>query len=847
MTIHIPSTEVNMKKSLKSTLALALSLGIVFSSAACKKKAGNGGDSNSGANGNAAESKDEGSGSGGSSSDAKKSVSGRVIKESDPYFNVSAEQLKVDVPEGKKLYYYQITSHKIVGDRILANMFIQYEIPKDIQKKLDSLNLYDEKQSEEYTRITEEYCCNKMQLFDLQGNPLTTVNLETNAELSGAFPLPNGEILVFSSKYNWDDCSSVPKLFVLSSTGEKVRDITLSIKDPLYSSSMHVTESGNIMLSSIGKIYLLDKEGKLISEEKNEQLNGGMICSGGTWYAMVPRLTSDGEEMYIQEYDDKAGKLKGQPIKTDRTLYNLTQGDKDCFTLDSNGINKYDPIKMEETQILSWNDTDINSASLTLEGARIISENEMLFFQEKAPDMEGRSDMDKKAGEIRQVFVVDLKKADKNPHAGKTVLTLGTNGYTNEDFLEHLLEYNLDPAKPVRLELYDYYGDKDAFIFSPEDYENGQYQSIEKLNLDILSGKGPDILVGYSQASQFFNDDILLDLNTYLDSDSTIHREEYFDNIFRAFEDNGKLYAIPLTFSIEGLALNNKLTGGKKSLTFSDLDSIASSLPQNTQLLSSNSCESLLKSWLPHLMSHFIDHQNQKVDFESDEFKALLEAVKKYGKLNSQGNSDAIMDGGFLINDDILFREGTVAACSTTIYSLDSYALALYLAQRDGVTLAGIPSSSSIGLSANGDLTMSISASSGNPDLAWEFIKDFLKEDVQTRFSFYSGHFPVSRNAFAANCETEMEVSEEYYKQLQEEAKTNPDMAGDLNNFLHLTKEKADELKKIIEGITQIECYDSDILNIILEEAPAFFLDQRSVEDVCKNIQNRASIVIQER
>ena len=57
----------------------------------------------------------------------------------------------------------------------------------------------------------------------------------------------------------------------------------------------------------------------------------------------------------------------------------------------------------------------------------------------------------------------------------------------------------------------------------------------------------------------------------------------------------------------------------------------------------------------------------------------------------------------------------------------------------------------------------------------------------------------------------------------------------------------ADGLKKLIESVTQIECCDTDVLNIILEEVPAFFLDQRSVDDVCKNIQNRASLVVQER
>ncbi|MBR5937006.1 MAG: extracellular solute-binding protein [Clostridiales bacterium] len=832
-----------MKKSLKSTLAFALSLGMVFSSTACKKKSG---DSGTDSNSNGISSEADNNKDTGKSKDKKKSGTGRIIKEEDPYFNVASNQLKVDIPEGKKLYYYQITSHKIAGDRILANMFIQYEIPEEVEKNLNSLNLYDEKQSEEYVRIMEEYSCNKMQLFDLEGNPLSSIEMDPKAEFNNAFPLPNGETLVFTSKFNWNDCSAEPKLFVLSSAGEKVRDIDLQLSEPLHGANMYVLENGNFILASSGKIYLFDTNGKLISEEKNADFSGYMLCSDGKWYAIVPRMTSDGQEPYIQEYNAETGKLQGQPIKSEDTVFYVTQGDKDCFVLDNNGISKYDPIKMESKEILSWNETDINSGTITLEGAHIISENEMLFFSEKAPDSEGRSDMDKKSGEARKVSVEKLTKANKNPHAGKTVLKIATKGYTSEDLLEHILEYNMDMTKPVRLELHDYL--ERGSDFPMDQYNSGEMESIEKLNLDMLSGEGPDILIGYSEASQFFSDDILINLNTYLDADSSFHREDYFDNIFRAFEDGGKLYAIPLTFSIDGVALNDTMTGGKQSWTFADLDAVASSLPQGTRLLSSSSYDTLLKRWIPHLMSHFIDHQNQKVDFESEEFKALLNAIKKYGEINSKGNSDpAMKDGGFLINDDVLFMEGSVASCETNIYSLDSYALALNLAKRDGVTLTGFPSLSGMGLSAKGDLSMSISASSANPDLAWEFIKDFLQEDAQTKFSFYSGRFPVNRKAFDANCKIEMQVNDEYYQTLSDMDKLNPEKAGDLNAFLHLTQETADGLKKLIESVTQIECCDTDVLNIILEEVPAFFLDQRSVEDVCKNIQNRASLVVQER
>ena len=78
----------------------------------------------------------------------------------------------------------------------------------------------------------------------------------------------------------------------------------------------------------------------------------------------------------------------------------------------------------------------------------------------------------------------------------------------------------------------------------------------------MVSGTGPDILVNFGYFSQFNTDDVLVDLNTLIDDkDSNIKREDYYDNILRAAETNGKLYQIPLTYRISGLLGNADLLG----------------------------------------------------------------------------------------------------------------------------------------------------------------------------------------------------------------------------------------------------------------------------------------------
>ena len=135
-----------------------------------------------------------------------------------------------------------------------------------------------------------------------------------------------------------------------------------------------------------------------------------------------------------------------------------------------------------------------------------------------------------------------------------------------------------------------------------------------------------------------------------------------------------------------------------------------------------------------------------------------------------------------------------------------------------------------------------------DPDAAWNFISSFLAEDVQQQLSFNSDMLPINKNAFKTNCKTSIEVNQAELKRLREEAKDlPPEKVGDLSNAVELTQEKADALEGLISSVEHAQSSDTDVMDIILEEAAGFFAGQRSIDDVCKNIQNRASLVVQER
>lgn len=838
-----------MKKTTRTLIAMALAAQMTVSLTACGSKKKD--DSSGSAAGSGSGSTSTGAASG-DTAGAKtvSSGSGRIVQESDPYFNVNANKLQANINKEREVRYSDQNAHCIAGDLVISEVFVDYKMPDDVQKELDSLDLNDDKQLEKYNKAFDEYFERSLQIFNMNGEFLSSLPLDDSTEFIGAYPGTNDEILIVCSKMNMADCSAKPVLFVISKTGEKVRDINVTVDGDLVGLSIHALDNGNYILAGIGCIFLVNSEGKQIAKIEDPNLTGIVLCSGGKWYAATMRITADGETAQIQELDVDQGKLVGKAKDTDNNVFYVNQGKQDCFVMDTNGVHKLDLENNTKSQVMAWKDTDINFMTIDINGGQIVSENEMMFFQRAYVDDNGRDSMDRKASGAADMSVVKLTRAEKNPHTGKAILKLGMNGNVTSDFVEKVLQYNQDESKAARIEITDYDTDTNDLSFEWGGNTAVDSKNAAQLQLDMLSGEGPDIIVGFSGASQFNDPSMLLDLNTYLDNDSSINRENYYDNIFRAFETDGKLYTIPLTYSIEGLAANGKYDGVKEKWTYADFNQMAASLPSDKMPLSSDSYDRLLRAWMMHQSSLFIDYANKKVNFESDEFKQLLETIKKYGETqnkNSGAPEDPMFDRYLRMNDDIGFLDDMIAACSVSLNDLEIYCM-LHGNGNDKVIFTGIPSASGMGMTARGHLTMSIAADCKDPDAAWNFISSFLAEDVQQQLSFNSDLLPVNKNAYKTNCKTSIEVNQAELKQLREDAKNlPPEKVGDLSKATELTQESADALEALIISVERAQSSDTDVMDIILEEAAGFFAGQRSIDDVCKNIQNRASLVVQER
>ena len=68
-----------------------------------------------------------------------------------------------------------------------------------------------------------------------------------------------------------------------------------------------------------------------------------------------------------------------------------------------------------------------------------------------------------------------------------------------------------------------------------------------------------------------------------------------------------------------------------------------------------------------------------------------------------------------------------------------------------------------------------------------------------------------------------------------------------LDNRTLSREQDLNEIREMIENANTTLSYDAAMLEVITEEAAAYFAGDRSADDVLKNIQNRCDLIIDER
>ena len=162
---------------------------------------------------------------------------------------------------------------------------------------------------------------------------------------------------------------------------------------------------------------------------------------------------------------------------------------------------------------------------------------------------------------------------------------------------------------------------------------------INKMNTELLAGKGSDVIVLDSLPQEkYVKKGLLTDLSEMMEQDKSFDKNQYFNNILDNSKINGKLYGIPAYFWLSGLLGNDtaiQQSGVKindKEWTWSEFTSIGKELVNKGPLkhvMNGIEPEYMLKLLVQDHYAELVDKASGKANFQSDLFVQMLENVKK--------------------------------------------------------------------------------------------------------------------------------------------------------------------------------------------------------------------------
>lgn len=443
---------------------------------------------------------------------------------------------------------------------------------------------------------------------------------------------------------------------------------------------------------------------------------------------------------------------------------------------------------------------------------------------------------------VNSFVVIEFTRADKNPHAGKKVIELYfPDNELNETIADAIIKYN-ESNNGYYIEIADRYNKSDYFdsrnINSIDDYDAAQLSASASLSndlaMDLMNGEGPDILLNTSDLGQLNNDNYLVDLApyvTYLESD------KYFTNIIDGAKTDGKLYQLPISFTIEGIQTDPEYAG-KTGIGFTtdEYKEFLYGTLNGKDIIESGQALYFIKLF-NGMSDRFI--VNGKVDLTCSEFENIAGYVRDNVKQDSLSWD--------IIADENMESMDVTTKGNKTAYYCNCPGISGYLVKRaqihNGTAILGIPSSDGCGPMFGTDISVAVSAYAVNIEACVEFVKQLLSDDVQNELVM-SDKFVLNKDAFKMGCNAAIE-----YFNTEEGSQNIFDYAAGtyVTSHMKFTRDDIDNLENIIMSCSKIDSADSAINAILLEEMPAYFLGQKELDSVVTIIQDRAQKVLDER
>lgn len=657
--------------------------------------------------------------------------------------------------------------------------------------------------------------------MDSQESAELPVELGENQYITSLNADADGNLLISVTGYTDESGSETKEILIkkLDAAGKELSSLDVSetfLKAPdFYISGILTDGDGNFYVSGGREIYVLKPDGSVYSQvNPGQYLNCFFRMKDGTIGAAY--------------FDDARGFLLNEVIPGESGLkpvdssipfgYGTYQGgtDTDLLYTEEGVLLSCNLSDEKPEEILRWTDYDVNSTNLT--SVAFLADGRIAALTTDYMSPEGGTEL------------VVLTQKPKSEVEEKTILTYGT--YYPSFFAERDITAFNRQSEKYRIMIKEY-GDASM------DYS----EKADLFQKELESGQFPDIIdLSYCPMSleTLISVGAVEDLTPYLEGDDVINREDYVESALKAYERDGKLYAIMPYYGVEALVGKVSEIGDARTWTVEDVMALMASAGNGVKLLPDTDKSGILRVMCTMNQDLFINDETGECNFTGEEFRKILTFANGFA---DEASDDTTLDD---------LRSGKTLLYNGYITSVSQYQMYEFMFGGP-VNLIGYPTFGESGLSfrSNGT-TVAMGSGSENKDGVWEFIRFNVTKERQENVGSPNGGFPILKSALEKQFEKDMEP--EYTKDENGNQTEMPKMTWGSSmggeefsvQVYAATKEQTDRVREMIDTTKNAEQMDAEVLNIILEEASGYFSGQKSMEDVASVVQNRVQLYLNE-
>lgn len=357
--------------------------------------------------------------------------------------------------------------------------------------------------------------------------------------------------------------------------------------------------------------------------------------------------------------------------------------------------------------------------------------------------------------------------------------------------------------------------------------ENAVEEWQTSLNTKIMSKTAEDIIFTTQIPMKKYMDmGVFLDLSDYIGVTPEMNDENYFLNVLEAAKDkNGHIYVVPYMASFQAVSFDGEVLSNGMEKKIGSQISYSKAVELAKQMVDASNMQNLYltrENELSYMNQLIAEYQNTLIDMEAG--KVNINTEQYINWINEV--EERKEQGDFGKEGSINYYKDDYCYAMTCDYDVQS---AYYLLANKSAGDIGVPLVDESGeVYTNSAYCMGINSESGNKELAWEFIKYLLSEEVQTLPSIHG--LAINKTGFESSVNRFLT-----FYQSQDEGTGNVE-AGDYKDIL------SDWMLQI----SKCDMLDPIILNFFDEENKKFFDGSQTAQNTAKTIQNKVTQYLNE-